>query len=130
MLKLDYPVVNTKYNNSLRDIFAKKGIYKEIEAIHKECTFPMRPHVMRRFERLDSKILEAQFEAEKKCTHLYTGGVEWAPQVKQAYNLVCFWLKMVDQLNNKVIHYRRYEQLCKQYSLVYPWDIHEATQEL
>ena len=87
----------------------------------------MKPHLKQRFERLDAKFLEAQFEAERKCMYMYTGGVEWSPQVKQAYNLVDFWWMVVDPLNNRVIHYRQYKQLRRRYSLIYPWDIHEAT---
>ena len=86
----------------------------------------MTPEQKRQFERIDAKLLEAQYKAEKKCAHIYAGSVEWSPQVKQAYDLVEFCSMMVDRFRGKIVNKRRFHCLSRQYTLIYPLDIKEA----
>ena len=89
-LKMDNPAVVKKYDNTLWRIIKDTRLDKAIEALHKNSTYPMKPHVQWHFERVDVRIQEAQLRVERKCAHIYAGHVEWSPQVKKAYELVEF----------------------------------------
>ena len=83
-LKMDNPAVVKKFNSTLWRFFKGNGLDKEIEALHKQSTYPIKQHFQRHFEQIDAKIQEAQLRAERKCAHIYAGHVEWSPQVKKS----------------------------------------------
>ena len=65
-LKLDNPAVDHKYNATLWKLITMQGLDTELETLHKKCAYPTTPEQKRQFERIDMKLLEAQYKAEKK----------------------------------------------------------------
>ena len=129
-LKLDNPAVVNKYNLMLWNIIMTQGLDKELKKLHAECTYPMTSAQQCKFEHIDKKLLEAQYKADKKCSHIYAGSVEWLPQVKQAYELVEFWSMAVEQFRGKLVNKQRIHRLGRRYTLIYPLDIKEAKEGL
>ena len=116
------PRVANKYHRYLNQHMETHNIFYKLQTLETAATYQERltPQQQDQLEQIDDVVSDGMRYAEKKCRKLAMGGLDFSPEMLQAWDTLQLWDMVKQRLDNKRRSRTKIRRLAKKLKIDQP----------